>query len=79
MFLWFLDDHLGDRQSREGIQKVFRFFTDEDTLTSEEMMQIAAELGEDLTVEKIEEALGRAGEAMTFDDFYYIMTRKIYA
>ncbi|CEL97183.1 unnamed protein product [Vitrella brassicaformis CCMP3155] len=75
---------LGDKESRDGIQKIFALF-DEDktgTITIKNLKRVAKELGETMTEEELREMIERAdsngdGE-ISFEDFYTIMTKKTF-
>ena len=74
----------GDKESRDGIQKIFALF-DEDktgTITIKNLKRVAKELGETMTEEELREMIERAdsngdGE-ISFEDFYTIMTKKTF-
>ena len=74
---------LGDKETKEGISKIFALFDDDDTgnINLANLKRVARELGETMTAEELEEMLSRAatnGEEITFEDFYNIMTKKTF-
>lgn len=83
-FLGHIVERLGNRNSRDGIQRILDLFDDDGsgTITIKKLARVARELGENMTVEELTEALRRcssdSSEELTFDDFYKVMTRKIY-
>eukprot|EP01069_Polyplicarium_translucidae_P001504 Polyplicarium_translucidae@DN1690_c0_g1_i2.p3 len=83
-FLDAITSKLGDKESREGIQKIFNLFDDDKsgTITLKNLKRVARELGESMTDEELREMIERAdgngdGE-ISFDDFYAIMTKKAF-
>ncbi|CDJ56170.1 caltractin, putative [Eimeria maxima] len=83
-FLDAITAKLGDKESREGIQKIFNLFDDDKTgsITLKNLKRVSRELGESLTEEELREMLERAdsngdGE-ISFEDFYAIMTKKAF-
>ena len=72
---------LGNRETEEGINRIFDLF-DEDktgTITLNNLRRVAKELGENMSVDELKEMLTRAssnGEEITRKDFYNIMTKK---
>lgn len=82
-FLEHLNKKLGHRNSREGIQKIFELFDAEGTgsINIKNMTRVARELGESMTIEELTESLEKVastGAELTLDDFYKVMTKKIY-
>ena len=81
-FVEAINDKLGDKESKEGIKRIFDLFIDdpnEDTITLSSLKKIAQELGENMTAEELKDMLERAsanGTELTFDEFYEIMTKK---
>lgn len=74
---------LGNRNSREGINRIFDLFDDDgtNTINVKNLHRVAKELGESMTEEELAEALARVsgdGKEMTLDDFYTVMTRRVY-
>eukprot|EP00921_Rhytidocystis_pertsovi_P020869 GHVQ01033236.1.p1 GENE.GHVQ01033236.1~~GHVQ01033236.1.p1 ORF type:complete len:169 (+),score=36.98 GHVQ01033236.1:470-976(+) len=81
-FLDTITSKLGDKESKEGIQKIFNLFDDDKTgtITLKNLRRVAKELGETMTEEELREMIERAdsngdGE-ISFEDFYTIMTKK---
>lgn len=82
-FLDAITSKLGDKETKEGISKIFALFDDDDTgsINLTNLKRVARELGETMTGEELEEMLSRAasnGEEITFEDFYNIMTKKTF-
>ncbi len=81
-FVEAINDKLGDKESKEGIRRIFDLFIDDpnsDTITLNSLKKIARELGENMTAEELKDMLERAssnGTELTFDEFYEIMTKK---
>ena len=83
-FLEAIMNKLGNKETRDGINRIFDLFDDErtGTINIRNMKRVAKELGESLTVDELKEILSRAasnGEEITRDDFYNIMTKKTFA
>ncbi|OXB71740.1 UNVERIFIED_CONTAM: hypothetical protein H355_007869 [Colinus virginianus] len=83
-FLDAITSKLGDKESREGIQKIFNLFDDDrtGTITLKNLKRVARELGETMSEDELREMLERAdsngdGE-ISFEDFYAIMTKKTF-
>ena len=81
-FVEAINDKLGDKETKEGIRRIFDLFIDDpnsDTITLNSLKKIARELGENMTAEELKDMLERAssnGTELTFDEFYEIMTKK---
>ena len=80
-FLDAISGKLGNRETREGIDKIFDLFDDDGsgTINLNNIRRVAKELGETMSVDELKEMLARAstnGEEITRDDFYNIMTKK---
>ena len=81
-FVGSINNKLGDKESKEGIHRIFELFIDDpnaDTITLSSLKKIAQELGENMSAEELKEMLERAsanGTELTFDEFYEIMTKK---
>jgi Ca2+-binding EF-hand superfamily protein len=83
-FLDGITSKLGDRESKEGIQKIFNLFDTErkGSISLKDLKRVSKELGESMSDEELREMLERAdsngdGE-ISFDDFYSIMTKKVF-
>merc|ERR1719460_516536 len=81
-FLDAITTKLGDKETREGIAKIFALFDDDKsgTITLKNLKRVAKELGETMTDEELREMIERAdsdgdGE-ISVADFYTIMTKK---
>jgi len=82
-FLEAITAKLGDKESREGINKIFDLFDDEHrgSISVANLRRVAKELGETMTTEELQEMLERAasnGQEITREDFYVIMTKKAF-
>ena len=81
-FVGRINNKLGDKESKEGIHRIFELFIDDpnaDTITLSSLKKIAQELGENMSAEELKDMLERAsanGTELTFDEFYEIMTKK---
>ena len=81
-FVGSINNKLGDKESKEGIHRIFELFIDDpnaDTITVSSLKKIAQELGENMSAEELKDMLERAsanGTELTFDEFYEIMTKK---
>ena len=81
-FVEAINNKLGDKESKEGIRRIFDLFIDDpqsDTITLNSLRRIARELGEQMSNEELKDMLERAssnGTDLTFDEFYDIMTKK---
>lgn len=83
-FLDAITSKLGDRETRDGIHKIFALFDDEKKgkISLKNLKRVARELGETMTEEELREMIERAdsdgdGE-ISFEDFYTIMTKKTF-
>ena len=82
IFVESINSKLGDKESKDGIRKIFDLFIDvpnADTIILNSLKKIARELGENMTTEELKDMLERAsnnGTEFTFDEFYEIMTKK---
>ena len=84
-FLDGISSRLGDKESRQGVQKIFNLFDIDrrGTVAFKDLKRVAKELGETMSDDEIREMIERAdsngdGE-ISFDDFYTIMTKKTFA
>ena len=82
-FLDAITDKLGDKESKPGIEKIFRLFDDDGsgTINLNNLRRVAKELGETMTVDELHEMLERAasdGHEISLDDFYTIMTKRAF-
>lgn len=70
---------IGDFDSKEGIRKLFELFVDDpnqDTITSDTLKKVAADLNDDLSNKELKEIMKRAahnGVDIDFEEFYKIM------
>ncbi|KMZ97766.1 caltractin ICL1e, partial [Plasmodium vivax North Korean] len=81
-FMEVITSKLGNKDTREGIQRIFNLFDDDKTgaISLKNLKRVAKELGETLTDEELRDMIDRAdskGEGeISFEDFYTIMTKK---
>ena len=83
-FLDAITTRLGNRETKEGIYRIFELFDDDKsgTININNLRRVAKELGETMGIDELKEMLERAasnGEEISFDDFYFIMTKKTFA
>jgi Ca2+-binding EF-hand superfamily protein len=83
-FLDAITDKLGNKESRDGIARIFDLFDDDksQTININNLRRVAKELGETMSAEELKEMLERAasnGDDISFEDFYFIMTKKTFA
>ena len=73
---------MGDKESKEGIRRIFDLFIDDpnaDIITLSSLKKISKELGENMSDEELKDLLKRASKnevEVTFEEFYDIMTKK---
>lgn len=82
-FLDAITSKLGDKETRNGINRIFDLFDDDRTgaININNIRRVAKELGETMNVSELEEMLQRAstnGREITREDFYNIMTKKTF-
>ena len=82
-FLGAISNKLGNRETRDGINKIFDLFDDDKTgtINISNIRRVAKELGETMSFEELKEMISRAssnGEEITREDFYNIMTKKAF-
>merc|ERR1719464_654242 len=83
-FLDAITQKLGDKESREGIHKIFNLFDDDKTgtITLKNLKRVSKELGETMSEEELREMIERADSngtgQITPEDFYNIMTKKTF-
>ena len=92
-FLDAITSKLGNRESKDGINKIFDLFDDDGTSSINLnnlkrvsninifFFKVAKELGETMTAEELSEMLERAssnGKEITREDFYNIMVKKTF-
>ena len=81
-FLDAITSKLGDKETRNGINKIFDLFAEnQDTITLNNLKRVAKELGETMSAEELQEMLERAAsnnQEITREDFYNIMTKKTF-
>lgn len=73
---------LADRDSREGVRRIFELLIDDPdtkTITVNALKKVSKELGESIPANELAEMIERAsknGSEITFDEFYDIMTQQ---
>lgn len=73
---------LGNRNSRDGVQKILDLFDNDgtNTINIENLVRVSRELGETMSEEELLEAIKKSSggkNELTLDDFYAVMTKKI--
>merc|ERR1719171_1753142 len=83
-FLDAITAKLGDKETRDGIGKIFNLFDDDKTgsISLKNLKRVSKELGETMSEEELREMIERAdsngnGE-ISLEDFYTIMTKKTF-
>ncbi|CAD8049469.1 unnamed protein product [Paramecium primaurelia] len=82
-FLDAITSKLGNRESKDGINKIFDLFDDDgsNSINLNNLKRVAKELGETMTAEELGEMLERAasnGREITREDFYNIMVKRTF-
>eukprot|EP00927_Polykrikos_kofoidii_P056771 TRINITY_DN50851_c0_g1_i1.p1 TRINITY_DN50851_c0_g1~~TRINITY_DN50851_c0_g1_i1.p1 ORF type:complete len:169 (+),score=44.86 TRINITY_DN50851_c0_g1_i1:88-594(+) len=83
-FLDAIVQKLGDKETRDGINKIFALFDDDKSgsITLKNLKRVSKELGETMSEEELKEMIERADSngdgAITAEDFYNIMTKKTF-
>eukprot|EP00928_Gymnodinium_smaydae_P082736 TRINITY_DN66030_c0_g1_i1.p1 TRINITY_DN66030_c0_g1~~TRINITY_DN66030_c0_g1_i1.p1 ORF type:complete len:169 (+),score=60.49 TRINITY_DN66030_c0_g1_i1:134-640(+) len=83
-FLEAITAKLGDKETRDGINKIFNLFDDDKTghISLKNLKRVSKELGETMSEEELKEMIERAdsnGDGMiSAEDFYNIMTKKTF-
>merc|ERR1711934_795342 len=73
---------MGEKDSREDIEKVFKMFDDDSTtkITFKNLARVAEELGETIDDEELQDMVNQADRggdgAINCDEFYRIMKKK---
>ena len=81
-FVEAINNKLGDKETKEGIERIFNLFIDDpnqNSITLSSLRRIARELGEQMSSEELKDMLERAssnGQELSFEEFYDIMTKK---
>mmetsp|Transcript_6619 Transcript_6619/g.3741 ORF Transcript_6619/g.3741 Transcript_6619/m.3741 type:complete len:98 (+) Transcript_6619:266-559(+) len=70
-----------DHKTKDGIYKVFKLFDVDgnEKISGDNLSKVFSELGEDMSEGEIQEIMDRSAatkEAITFDEFYNVLTRK---
>ena len=83
-FLNLMTARINEKESKEDIRKVFRLFDESNDgyITAQKLKKIAKDLGENMEEIEIKEMIERADSdgdgRITFEDFYSIMTKKVF-
>ncbi|CAD8142392.1 unnamed protein product [Paramecium octaurelia] len=82
-FLDAITSKLGNRESKDGINKIFDLFDDDgsNSINLNNLKRVSKELGETMTAEELAEMLERAasnGREITREDFYNIMVKRAF-
>ena len=81
-FVEAINNKLGDKETKEGIERIFNLFIDDpnqNSITLSSLRRIARELGEQMSSEELKDMLERAssnGQELSFEEFFDIMTKK---
>merc|ERR1712072_1286696 len=81
-FLGMMTGKMGEKDSREDIEKVFKMFNDDATtkITFKNIARVAEELGETIDDEELQDMINQADRdgdgAINADEFYRIMKKK---
>ena len=83
-FLDSITAKLGNKESKDGIARIFDLFDDDKSgcINIHNLRRVAKELGETMSADELKEMLERAasnGDEISFEDFYFIMTKKTFA
>ena len=85
-FINVINNDLGDKESKEGIRRIFELMTEDpnaEVLNLNQMIKLSKELGENMSDEEIKDMLIKASKngkpELTFEEFYEIMKKKIIA
>ena len=76
-----MQKRLGDRESKEGVRRIFDLFVDDENaeyIPLDSLKKIAKELGERMSEDDLKEMIECATKnegKLFFDDFYYIITK----
>ena len=84
-FINMMTAKMSDRDTKEDLEKVFRLFLGDDNnpekITVKHLKRVARELNENMSDEELQEMINRADldkdQAVDFNEFYQIMTKKI--
>ncbi|CAD8091429.1 unnamed protein product [Paramecium primaurelia] len=82
-FLDAITSKLGNRETRDGINKIFDLFDDDgsNSINLNNLKRVSKELGETMTAEELAEMLERAasnGRDISREDFYNIMVKRTF-
>merc|ERR1711934_1040853 len=81
-FLGMMTGKMGEKDSREDIEKVFKMFDDDSStkITFKNLARVAEELGETIDDEELQDMINQADRdsdgAINMDEFYRIMKKK---
>jgi Ca2+-binding EF-hand superfamily protein len=81
-FLEMMTGKMGEKDTREDIEKVFKLFDDDNTgkISLRNLRRVAQELGENIDEEELQDMINQADRdgdgAINVDEFYRIMKKK---
>ncbi len=76
-----MNKRLGDKQSKEGVRRIFDLFVDDvnaEYIPLESLKKIAKELGDKSSDDELKDMIESASKnngKLSFDDFYYIISK----
>ena len=81
-FIEEINDKLDDKETPEGLRRIFDMFSEgTDLIKKETVIEICKEIGKDYNDPELQEALAKCAKnatTLTFDEFVTIMTKKAY-
>ena len=81
-FIEEINDKLDDKETPEGLRRIFDMFSEgTDLIKKETVIEICKEIGKDYNDPELQEALAKCAKnatTMTFDEFVTVMTKKAY-
>ena len=78
-----MNEKLGDKESKEGIRRIFDLFIDNpnaDSITLSSLKKISKELGENMSDEELKDMLektSKKGVELIFEEFYGVMIKNL--
>ena len=77
-----IQKRLGDRDTKEGVRRIFNLFVDDEKaeyIPLESLKKVAKELGDKMSEDDLKDMIECATKnegKLSFDDFYYIISKK---
>ena len=77
-----MQKRLGDRDTKEGVRRIFDLFVDDEKaeyIPLESLKKVAKELGDKMSEDDLKDMIECATKnegKLSFDDFYYIISKK---